>query len=178
MAAVAASLAALREACLDARRFPDGASTSTFITLNVETNGFSLVARGMFGSAILLCYPLNIYPAIQSLELFLGIGDSLPSGTPRAVRCWRALYRNAARSLGVGGAYGFALVARDAYDTLSGLTGGLCAVPLAFIFPGLCHYKLFAGEQSAAASAVDIGLVIFGSVMAPIAVVIALITWK
>ena len=158
--------------------FAFGADTDTFITINLHTNAFSLAARGMFASAILLCYPLNIFPAIQSVEHALGIEEPLPSGTTHYATVLRAVHRNLARSLIVGAAYGFALIARDAYDNLTGLTGGLCAVPLAFIFPGLCHYKVFAHELSAGAKALDIGLVVFGAVMAPLAVVTALITWK
>ena len=158
-----------------------GASTDTFVTLNLDPGPFALAARAMFASAILLCYPLNIYPAIQSLEHVLGIGDSSPldvAANPADAAGWRrAALRNLARALLVGGAYAFAIAAKDAYDNLTGLTGGLCAVPLAFIFPGLFHYKMHP-DASRAAKAFDIGLVVFGAIMAPLAVVTALITWK
>ena len=157
-----------------------GASTSTFITLNLEAGPLAVAVRGMFAGAILLCYPLNIFPAIQSLEHLLDIDESEQAQARGGWSYWRRdgdIFRNTARSLLVGSAYGFAIVARDSYDNLTGLTGGLCAVPLAFIFPGMCHYKVFRG-QSAAAAAIDIGLVTFGAVMAPLAVVTALITWK
>ena len=153
-----------------------GATTDTFVTLNLDPGPFALASRAMFASAILLCYPLNIYPAIQSLEHVLGIGDALPhDATDSGWR--RAALRNTARALLVGGAYAFAIAAKDAYDNLTGLTGGLCAVPLAFIFPGLFHYKMHP-EASKAAKAFDVGLVLFGAIMAPLAVVTALITWK
>ena len=74
-------------------------------------------------------------------------------------------------------AFAFALYAP--YDNLVGLAGGLCAVPLAFVFPGWFHLRLCGGPQQTWRSrALDWTLVGFGVIMAPVAVVAALVSWK
>ena len=62
------------------------------------------------------------------------------------------------------------------YENLMGLAGGLCAVPLAFIFPGWFHLRL-CKPRYGEGRALDITLVAFGVVMAPVAVVSAILSW-
>lgn len=181
-----------------------GDATQTFITLNLEPSATALSLRAAFALAVLLCYPLQLFPAIQSVEHWLGLtstddacasvhcdnaaadlegrgADSCASNSRcdgrGGVDTWqRALLRNVVRTAIVAVAFGFAVGARDAYDSLVSFTGGLCAVPLAFLFPGLFHY-LCCPEQGAWGKARDLLLFSFGLVMAVTCTVTAVATW-
>ena len=72
-------------------------------------------------------------------------------------------------------AFAFSLTAP--YANLVGLAGGLCAVPLAFIFPGWFHLAL-CPAQSVTSKALDWLMIAFGLVMAPVAVIAALVSWR
>ena len=87
---------------------------------------------------------------------------------------WLLLRQCAARTCLVGAAFTFALYAP--YDNLIGLAGGLCAVPLAFIFPGWFHLRL-CSELKGWGRALDFTLIAFGTVMAPVAIVAAIVSW-
>lgn len=176
-----------------------GDATQTFITLNLEPSATALSLRAAFALAVLLCYPLQLFPAIQSVEHRLGLDTGAASTAASAEDdadldgrraatgarnggagggdTWRrALLRNMVRTAIVAMAFGFAIGARDAYDSLVSFTGGLCAVPLAFLFPGLFHY-LCSPEQGAWGKARDLLLFGFGLVMAVTCTVTAVATW-
>lgn len=149
-----------------------GDATSTFVTMNLD-GPLSICARVAFALSVVLTYPLQLFPALQALEDRLGLSSFPPQpGTQAALRrlAWQCL----ARSFLVGAAFAFSLTAP--YDNLVGLAGGLCAVPLAFIFPGWFHLVL-CEKQSTVSKAVDVVMIAFGAVMAPVAVVAALVSW-
>ena len=79
----------------------------------------------------------------------------------------------AARTCVVLAAFAFALTAP--YDNLIALAGGLCVVPLAFIFPGWLHLKACGWRRG---GAVDVVLMGFGAVMAPVATLAAVLSWQ
>ena len=123
-----------------------GSATATFVTLNIE-GGAALCVRAAFSCAVILTYPLQLFPAMQALEERLGIAADTSSTPKGADDGWRVKLSSlfaqcAARSALVGAAFMFALYAP--YDNLVGLAGGLCAVPLAFIFPAWFHLRLCA----------------------------------
>lgn len=166
------------------RRKPTQA-TATFVTLNLN-GGAALGVRAAFvrpprapASAhathttrprpanqvltVVLTYPLQFFPAMVALEDKLGLSDE--SGL---LPCC------AARTCLVLAAFASSLYAP--YENLMGLAGGLCAVPLAFIFPGWFHLRL-CKPRYGEGRALDITLVAFGVVMAPVAVVSAILSW-
>jgi len=112
---------------------------------------------------VVLTYPLQFFPAMVALEDKLGLSDE--SGL---LPCC------AARTCLVLAAFASSLYAP--YENLMGLAGGLCAVPLAFIFPGWFHLRL-CKPRYGEGRALDITLVAFGVVMAPVAVVSAILSW-
>ncbi|EOD22722.1 hypothetical protein EMIHUDRAFT_195046 [Emiliania huxleyi CCMP1516] len=119
-------------------------ATATFVTLNLN-GGAALGVRAAF-----------FFPAMVALEDKLGLSDE--SGL---LPCC------AARTCLVLAAFASSLYAP--YENLMGLAGGLCAVPLAFIFPGWFHLRL-CKPRYGEGRALDITLVAFGVVMAPVAV--------
>jgi len=159
------------------------------VTLNLP-GSLGTYVRAVFSLAVILTYPLQLFPAMQALEDALGLsrpmrpectleapaktGSATVAAQADARPMRRLLLQCTARTCLVCAAFLFSLVAP--YDTLIGLAGGLCAVPLAFIFPGWFHMKI-CKERSAASTAIDLSLIIFGLLMAPIAVVAAIISW-
>mmetsp|Transcript_26732 Transcript_26732/g.85734 ORF Transcript_26732/g.85734 Transcript_26732/m.85734 type:complete len:512 (-) Transcript_26732:150-1685(-) len=139
-----------------------GEATATFVTLNLN-GGAALGVRAAFVLTVVLTYPLQFFPAMVALEDKLGLSDE--SGL---LPCC------AARTCLVLAAYASSLYAP--YENLMGLAGGLCAVPLAFIFPGWFHLRL-CKPRYGEGRALDITLVAFGVVMAPVAVVSAILSW-
>ena len=152
-----------------------GDATATWVTLNID-GPLAVYVRGAFSLAVLLTYPLQLFPAMQALEEKLGLSrvPSTEEDDGAHSRGRQLLLQCAARTCLVCAAFLFSLVAP--YDNLVGLAGGLCAVPLAFIFPGWFHLRI-CKTRSLASTAVDVVLVGFGVVMAPIAVVVAIISW-
>ena len=149
--------------------FGDG--TATFVTLNIE-GPLALGVRAAFSLAVILTYPLQLFPAVQALEAQLGLLAPLPLNASGHERTVRLVWQCIARTCLVCAAFAFALYAP--YDNLVGLAGGLCAVPLAFIFPGWFHLQVCKGGGKA----LDLLLVGFGLVMAPVAVVAAIVSWR
>jgi len=139
-----------------------GEATATFVTLNLN-GGAALGVRAAFVLTVVLTYPLQFFPAMVALEDKLGLSDE--SGL---LPCC------AARTCLVLAAFASSLYAP--YENLMGLAGGLCAVPLAFIFPGWFHLRL-CKPRYGEGRALDITLVAFGVVMAPVAVVSAILSW-
>merc|ERR1712125_236826 len=100
-------------------------------------------------------FPLQLLPAIRLVEgVFLG-----PS---RRFTCDKHL-KNLFRVAFIGFMAVIAMVGATSLDHFVSLIGALCGVPLAFIFPAVCHMRLVATPMSMDAL-VDIALVAFGCV--------------
>lgn len=146
-----------------------GKDTELFVTLNLPPRSIPVLAvRVGFSLAVILAYPLQLFPAIEIVERCL-LGPSPLIAAPSAV--WRA---RALRTGIVLVAVGLAVAARRQYDALVGFTGGLAAVPLAFCFPALFHLRLFWHEQSALASVGDLIMAAFGFSMAFLCVAVSI----
>jgi proton-coupled amino acid transporter len=151
-----------------------GAQTGIFVTLNL-TGPLALLVRAAFSLATLLTYPLQLLPALQALEDKLGLSGGLPLGASAREAKVRAVQQCLARSCLVVAAFAFSLYAP--YDNLIGLAGGLCAVPLAFIFPAWFHLRI-CKDQGAAGQILDVSLVVFGLIMSPVALAAAVVSWR
>lgn len=158
-----------------------GEQTATFVTLNIEGPP-GLLVRAIFALAVVLTYPLQLFPAMQALEVAMQTVENMLGVTAlgHLHEDGRGLLLRqcVARSCLVVAAFVFALYVP--YDNLIALAGGLCAVPLAFIFPGWFHLRVCRPKWSSRAviRAFDIILIVFGSIMAPVAVSVALISWR
>ena len=64
------------------------------------------------------------------------------------------------KTLIIGGGF-IALECADSFEWFLGLIGGVCATPIAFVYPALFHLLLC--EQSRARQGVDVLIVAFGS---------------
>jgi len=149
-----------------------GEDTATFVTLNL-TGPLGLCVRGVFSLSVVLTYPLQLYPTMQALEDRLGL--SAPPGAPPPLNRSRLLVLQClARTVLVVAAFAFSLIAP--YDNLVALAGGLCAVPLAFIFPAYFHLRLCSGK-GLVSKIIDVALMSFGLVMSPVAIVAAIMSW-
>jgi len=152
-----------------------GETTATFVTLNLD-GPVALCVRAAFAFAVVLTYPLQLFPAMQALEEKLRLTAPLAANATRADHRGRLVRQCLARTCLVCAAFTFALYVP--YDNLVALAGGLCAVPLAFIFPGIFHLRLCRPPAGGGAHALDHVLIGFGGVMAPVAVIAALVSWK
>ena len=142
-----------------------GKHTQIFVTLNLPPKSLAVLSvRFGFSLAVMLAYPLQLFPAIEILER--GLLGSKASKAP----VW---HKRALRTVLVLVAVGLAFAARKQYDALVGFTGGLAAVPLAFCYPALFHLRLFWHEQSIRASLCDMSMAIFGLAVAVLCLVVS-----
>ena len=107
-----------------------GAKTQSVITLNLphqsQVSHFLPLA---FALASLFNVPLFLLPAALQLEAhFKGSDDT-----------WKI---NALRATLICGCAIISLIGKDSIDAFIALIGSFCCVPLAFIFPVLCHLRL------------------------------------
>jgi proton-coupled amino acid transporter len=64
------------------------------------------------------------------------------------------------------------IFAGSALDNLVALIGGFCSVPLAFVYPAACHFKIVGTHPWR-----DAGLVVFGLGLMIFATTMAILTW-
>merc|ERR1719277_1324148 len=101
-------------------------------------------------------FPLQLLPAVRIVEnLFLQ--KSRP-GT------WDKHIKNCFRLFFVFLVANIAVIGSSSLDHFCSLIGAVCGLPLAFIFPAICHRRLVATDGSWAARA-DVAMVIFGFVL-------------
>jgi proton-coupled amino acid transporter len=159
---------------IDASRLAAG-DVAVFETLDLPEGSTAVLAvQLVVPLSILLAYPLQLSPALALVEHHAFRALPCLHGTPdRAATAQRAL-----RALVVAATLGFAYAAQNAYANLVGLAGGLCAVPLAFVLPGLIHLRLAPTPLAPAQRASDIFLVGFGACATVLCTAVALATWR
>jgi len=107
-----------------------GAQTQPVITLNLPRESpVSHFLPLAFALASLFNVPLFLLPAALQLEVYF----------TGAVDVWKI---NAMRAILICGCAVISLIGKDSIDAFIALIGSFCCVPLAFIFPVLCHFKL------------------------------------
>lgn len=107
-----------------------GAQTQPVITLNLPRESpVSHFLPLAFALASLFNVPLFLLPAALQLEVYFA----------GAVDVWKI---NAMRAILICGCAVISLIGKDSIDAFIALIGSFCCVPLAFIFPVLCHFKL------------------------------------
>ena len=147
-----------------------GDGVRVVVTTSLPRGRMTAYVQAAYAAAILLSYPLQIIPALQVLEKRSVPGSTLIN--PRIK--WR---KNGFRSLCVCSTACVALLAGDRLEQFVALVGGVCAVPLALIFPSLAHVVLAGARQSRRERAIDLACAGLGATIMVIVPVFALGGW-
>ncbi|CAM9305474.1 unnamed protein product [Laminaria digitata] len=120
-----------------------GRDVANFITMDLpEGTIVGASVRVMYSVGLVLTSPLQLFPAVKVLERILwpeassDASKKLPDGR----RKW---LKNLLRAAVVAVTVVIALVAGNRFDSFVGIVGGVCAVPLALVYPILFHLRLF-----------------------------------
>ncbi|EGZ10200.1 hypothetical protein PHYSODRAFT_523337 [Phytophthora sojae] len=108
-----------------------GQNTQSVVTLNLPSSSEStgtMAVQLTYSLALVLSYPLMLYPVINILE-----SNLFPYQRVKGFWRWK---KNAFR---------FALVCLTALDNFVSIIGGFCSVPLAFIYPCIFHSRYVGG---------------------------------
>lgn len=128
-----------------------GADVQTLVLVQFEKDLWTDGVRCAFAFAVMCTFQLQLLPALNLLEKWL-----IP---PSRAHCWSNLFRV---SLLVLMAL-VAIVGSSSLDHFVSLVGAFCGIPLALIYPAICHLKLSkAGVRS---KAVDVVLIVIGCVL-------------
>eukprot|EP00931_Biecheleriopsis_adriatica_P039427 TRINITY_DN22547_c0_g1_i1.p1 TRINITY_DN22547_c0_g1~~TRINITY_DN22547_c0_g1_i1.p1 ORF type:complete len:514 (+),score=95.33 TRINITY_DN22547_c0_g1_i1:54-1595(+) len=133
-----------------------GAETRSVVTLNLPRGSkVGKVIPFAFALASLFNVPLFLFPAVALLE------SKLFSSRVRShAITWK---KNSLRTLLTLLCVLVSAVGADSVEALVSLIGSLCCVPLAFIFPVICHIKVC--NPSPAAKALDMSVLALGLVL-------------
>ena len=143
---------------------------ATVVTTSLPRGRTTAYVQAAYAAAILLSYPLQITPALQVLEKRSVPGSSLIDPSLK----WR---KNGFRAACVCSTACVALLAGDRLEQFVALVGGVCAVPLALIFPSLAHVVLAGARQSRRERAIDLACAGLGATIMVIVPVFALGGW-
>lgn len=145
-----------------------GADTQTLVLLNFPKGFLTNSIQLAFSIVMFASFPLQLLPAIRIVEgLFL---------QPSRPNTWDKHIKSAFRVFGVFLVACAALLGATSLDHFVSLIGAVCGLPLAFIFPAICHRQLVATKNSISAH-VDTMLVVFGLVLTIIVGVQNILTW-
>ncbi|KAJ1551318.1 neutral amino acid transporter, partial [Nowakowskiella sp. JEL0078] len=135
-----------------------GSTVSTIIFLDLPSDPPSkavLTLQFFYAVAIILSFPLTVYPAIRITEASLfGVQDGKLSFLVK----WQ---KNAYRAVLVALLAGVAWAGANNLDKFVSLVGCFACIPLSFIYPSLFHYHIV---QNSWVKAKDMILVVFGTV--------------
>eukprot|EP01084_Bolivina_argentea_P307815 532104_1 len=144
-----------------------GSSVEPFITMELGGNGLGVTSRAIYSAAMILSYPLQIFPAIRIMERWVW-EPSLPEILDLKKRKSTVMYfrrkvaKNTLRTVLVVCTAGVSLAAGRDYDMFLAFVGSLCALPLALIYPVMFHLKFFWNQKGLALKKFHIFLVICG----------------
>merc|ERR1712039_200722 len=117
---------------------------------------------------MLTSFPLQILPALHVVEgIFLG---------PSRPMTWDKHIKNLFRIVFVGLLAGISIAGATSLDHFVSFVGAVCGLPLAFIFPAVCHSKLVAAPGSFA-YVIDVAVAIFGFAVTVVIGYHSLATW-
>ena len=122
------------------------------ITLNLPSTPWAYAIIVAYCVALLLTYPLMLFPAVRITEQAATGTLGLKSGSELA-RTWK---RNSFRTLFVATTITVAWASSTQLNNLVSLVGAFSCTPLAFIFPALFHLRLVGGSWPTRASNVVI----------------------
>lgn len=138
-----------------------GPKVATIIFLNMPAGAGSGAAivptlQFLYGLAIMLSFPLNIYPAIRITEAV--IFGTTSTGKGSMLVKWQ---KNFYRAVLVLFTASVAWLGSDNLDKFVSLVGCFCCIPLSFIYPALFHSRV---TRSPMVKIKDISLAVFGCV--------------
>ncbi|CAI5717327.1 unnamed protein product [Hyaloperonospora brassicae] len=145
-----------------------GQNTQSVVTMNLPSAQVSVATMSVqitYSVALVLTYPLMLYPVIKILEGYL-----FPSHSQKGYWRWE---KNGFRFALVCLTAAVAYYGKEELDNFVALIGGFCSVPLAFIYPCLFHSKLL--EEGRTLNNIIIGIGIFTMIFATYQ---ALSTWN
>ncbi|CAJ1459480.1 unnamed protein product [Effrenium voratum] len=132
-----------------------GEDTKPVITLNLpETSQTGRIVPFAFALASLFNVPLFLFPAAIYLEA------QLLSKVPSSSQEWKV---RGIRTLLILLCTCIALLGKDRIDAFISLIGSVCCVPLAFIFPVICHAQVC--SQSRAVKIMNGGVFLLGLIL-------------
>ncbi|CAM9753859.1 unnamed protein product [Phaeothamnion confervicola] len=121
---------------------------------------------------ITLTFPLQLFPAAKTIERYY-----FPSGAGKnsSTSKWK---KNALRASLVCLTALVALKAGEKFDHFAGILGGVCAVPLALVYPVMFHLKLCGGEVSRLGWVYECCVGAVGVVGAVVVTITSIVTWQ
>eukprot|EP00440_Ansanella_granifera_P021520 gb/GFBE01023359.1/.p1 GENE.gb/GFBE01023359.1/~~gb/GFBE01023359.1/.p1 ORF type:complete len:518 (+),score=84.14 gb/GFBE01023359.1/:1-1554(+) len=137
-----------------------GQQVHNLVLLDFPQGTAVAIVRLAFMVQVLCSFPLQMLPAARLLENQFFTPVSNPSMPRKAAKTsFRAVFTAFLAYVAYLGA--------DRLDNFVSLIGALCGVPLAFIFPALCHYKIVGS-----AKAIDGALIGFGLTLTVVVTVV------
>jgi len=132
-----------------------GSDVSTVIFLDLPQGSFPNGLQFLYVIAIILSFPLCVYPAIRITEQ--GIFGHKNGKSSYLVKWQKNIFRTLLVSfLGV-----VSWAGSDSLDKVVSLVGCLACIPLSFIYPAMFHYKITTSQFY---KTIDILLIVFGTI--------------
>jgi len=148
--------------------FAFGEDTQTLVLLSLPDGALPRFVQVTFCVVMLASLPLQLLPAVRIVEgLFLQ--PSRPLTWDKHIK---SLFRIAFLALLAG----VSIVGATSLDHFVSFVGAVCGLPLAFIFPAICHRRLVARPGSCSAYA-DLALVAFGLAVTLCVGIESIVTW-
>lgn len=145
-----------------------GEQSNAIVLLNLP---FSALATGIqiaYAAAVVFTFPLQLLPATRVIEGAI-FGDRPPSVT-LGQKASKSLFRACfVVVLAV-----VALLGQTSFEHFVSLIGAFCGIPLAIVFPCICHYTLTRGRWQ---KAIDVFLAIFGVVLTFTVAIVNIMKW-
>jgi len=145
-----------------------GSATSTLVLVNLPEGLLTKSVQFTFSLVMLVTFPLQLLPAIRIVESFF-----LQPSRPMT---WDKHVKSSFRVVFVAFLAMISILGATSLDHFVSLIGAVCGLPLAFIFPAICHRGLVAAPGSLDAL-VDMALVAVGAVMTVCVGTHTVMTW-
>jgi len=129
-----------------------GGETRTIVLLNLPRSpGFAAVQL-CYAAAVVLTFPLQLLPAVRVLEAALFAPRAAPVSLAQKAK--KSAFRTAYVCLLAAAS----VLGQTSFDHFVSLIGVACGMPLAFIYPCVCHYQQASSPWQRALDAAIAGL--------------------
>lgn len=148
-----------------------GDEVSTLVLLDLKEGALATTVQLAFAAAIIFTFPLMMAPALQIIESkFFAVVVNPPLS--------RKFKKSAFRAVIVVALALVAVVGATDLDNFVSLIGAVCGVPLAFMYPAICHLRLvLRPEDGLPRRMLDVSLVIFGAALTLAITVTNILCW-
>jgi proton-coupled amino acid transporter len=148
-----------------------GDAVSPLVLLDIQDGWMATFVKLAFAFNIIFSYPLQFFPACQVLEPLM----FTPMSDPPLERKMR---KNALRTTVVAILALVSILGATDLDNFVSLVGAFCGMPLAFVYPSICHLKLVVGKDGSCVQKMpDVLLIVFGILLTVTITVINIATW-